>query len=101
MTESAQVNKIDQYAKAQHNTQTNTCLVYARDRAVQYLGNTAWHQCDQTCNHLETCRKCVFAVKATEDEHATPQSCILASFRDCGLCKTTAHEKAKEHVRGG
>lgn len=58
--------KIDGYGKAQRNKRTQACIVYARKRAVEWLGSTAWHQCDDSCDHQTACNECKFYV-ATED----------------------------------
>ncbi len=50
--------KIDGYAKAKRNKITQSCIVYAKKRAVEWLGPTAWHQCDESCDHQAACEGC-------------------------------------------
>jgi len=52
------MRKIDGYGKAKRNKQTQACIVYARERAIEWLGNTAYHQCDDSCNHQVACDGC-------------------------------------------
>jgi len=51
---------IDMYAKSQRNKRTNLCIRYAKKRAEQWLGATAWHECDASCDHKKACAQCKF-----------------------------------------
>jgi len=52
------MRKIDGYGAAQRKKLTYACIVYARQRAIEWLGSTAYHQCDESCNHQVACEGC-------------------------------------------
>lgn len=95
--------KIDQFEKSRRNKLTRACLVYARIRAEQWLGYGAWHECDESCHHEETCRSCKFYRYDVEDEFysITPDTCIIEDAIEAGMSVSDAHRYAREHVKGG
>ncbi|MHA1289789.1 MAG: hypothetical protein ACTSPB_20595 [Candidatus Thorarchaeota archaeon] len=54
------MKRIDMYNKSRRTKNTRLCIVYARKRAIEWLGNTAWHQCDNSCSHQDACERCKF-----------------------------------------
>jgi hypothetical protein len=96
---SSSIRRVDMYNRSRRHNATQACPLYCGRMVIQWLGPGAFHECDESCWHLEVCSRCKFSL---ESDNGLDWMClileVLVSER---VSFSRAYDLARERIKGG
>ena len=96
---SSSTRRVDMYNWSRCHDATQACALYSSRRAVQRSGPGAWHQCDESCWHVNACLRCKLSIES--DNGLDPTCLILEIMVSEGVSFSRAYDLARERIKGG